>query len=573
MKAEVVNTDLVVLGSGLAGLRAAIEFDKLSRGKYEVAVISKVQVMRSHSVAPEGGAAAVMREGDSFEQHAYDTVKGSDFLADQDAVQQFVMDAPGEIIQLEHWGMPWARDQEGNLLARSFGAHEVPRTYFAYDRTGFFLMKTLYDRALKGDNIRFYHEFFATAILANEGRFNGLLTMERATGNFVYFKAKALIVATGGVGRIYKYVTYSHTVTGDGLAMAYRAGIPLKDMEFIQWLPTTMIPYGIPATEALRGHGALLLNSDGERFMKKYAPRKMELAARDIVTRAIFTEISEGKGVEGPRGVKAVLLDTRPVGEERLKSIYKTFRENSIQFLGKDPLEEPIPVLPAAHYSMGGIHVMGTELSTTLKGVFAAGEVANVSLHGANRLGSNSLPACLVTGKWAGKSAFNYVMALDGELMDKPVEDIDKYVESSFNVVKKERGAVTPYEIRNKLQDVMEEKVGVFRNERDLMEAIKTIRDLKEASRDMYVRDRAFEYNLEWVHAHEVLNLLDLAEVIATSALYRKESRGAHFRQDFPSRDDGNFLKHSLASYTRDGPLVSYVPVTVTKWKPTERVY
>jgi len=574
VEAEVITTDLVILGSGLAGLRAAIEFDKLSRGKYEVSVISKVQVMRSHSVAPEGGAAAVLKEGDSFEQHAYDTIKGSDFLADQDVVEQFVREAPDEIVQLEHWGMPWARDSKGNLLARAFGAHEVPRTYFAYDRTGFFLMKTLYDRALRGYNIKFYHEYFATAIIHESGKFRGILTIDRASGKFYFFKAKALIIATGGIGRIYKYATYSHTVTGDGLAMAYRAGIPLKDMEFIQWLPTTLVPYGIPATEALRGHGAILLNAKGERFMKKYAPQKMELAARDIVTRAILTEIGEGRGVDGPRGMKAVLLDARPVGEERLKTIYKTFRENCIQFLDKDPLEEPIPVLPAAHYSMGGIHVHDVELITNMKGVFAAGEAANVSLHGANRLGSNSLPACLVTGKWAGRSAFEYISStLDGEVIDKPIEGINKHVETSYKLVKKENGSVTPYELRNRLQEIMEEKVGVFRNEAGLLDAIRLIRKLRELSKDMYVRDKAFEYNLEWIHAHEVINIIDNAEVVATSALYRKESRGAHFRQDFPFRDDKNYLKHTLVQYTVEGPLVSYIPVSITKWKPTERVY
>ncbi|ABP95277.1 MULTISPECIES: FAD-binding protein [Metallosphaera] len=573
MDAEVITTDLIVLGSGLAGLRSAIEFDKLSGGKYEVSVLSKVQVMRSHSVAPEGGAAAVMQVGDSFEQHAYDTVKGSDFLADQDAVEQFVVDAPQEILQLEHWGMPWARDSEGNLLARAFGAHEVPRTYFAYDRTGFFLMKTLYDRALGGNNIKFYHEYFATAIIHDGSRFRGLLAMDRATGNFYLFKGKALIMATGGIGRIYKYVTYSHTVTGDGLAIAYRAGIPLKDMEFIQWLPTTMVPYGIPATEALRGHGALLLNSEGERFMKKYAPRKMELAARDVVTRAILTEIKEGKGVGGPRGMRAVLLDTRPVGEERLKTIYKTFRENAIQFLGKDPLEEPIPVLPAAHYSMGGIHVQGTELSTPLKGVFAAGEVANVSLHGANRLGSNSLPACLVMGRWAGRSAFNYISKLENDVLEDLNDKVKLEVERSYSLIKKENGSITAYEVRNKLQEVMEDGVGVFRNEEGLLDAIKRIKGLKEAYTGVYVRDRAFEYNLEWIHAHEIMNLLDMAEVIAVSALNRRESRGAHFRQDFPSRDDQGFLKHTLATYRSDGPVISYIPVNITKWKPTERVY
>jgi len=573
MDVERIGTDLIVLGSGLAGLRAAIEFDRLSNGKYEVSVLSKVQVMRSHSVAPEGGAAAVLQKGDSFEQHAYDTIKGSDFLADQDAVEAFVKEAPNEIIQLEHWGMPWTRDEDGNLIARAFGAHEIPRTYFGYDRTGFFLMKTLYDRTLGGNNIKFYNEYFATSIIVENGKFQGLLAIDRTTGSFYLFKAKALIIATGGIGRIYKYSTYSHTVTGDGLAIAYRAGIPLKDMEFIQWLPTTLVPYGIPATEALRGHGAILLNKNGERFMRKYALNKMELAARDIVNRAILTEIIEGRGIEGPRGMKSVLLDARPVGEEKLKTIYKTFRENAIRFLDKDPLDEPIPVLPAAHYSMGGIHVTGIDMSTPLKGVFAAGEAANVSLHGANRLGSNSLPACLVTGKWAGRSAFAYIESSGVQSLGSFNESVKKEVDKSFALVKRENGSYTTYEIRNLLQHVMEEGVGVFRHEEGLLSSLKSIRKLKESLKELYIRDRAFDYNLEWIHAHEVMNMIELAEIVTVSALARKESRGAHFRTDHPNRDDKNYLKHTLVQYSLEEPIIYYKPVTITKWKPIERVY
>lgn len=572
---EIVTTDVIILGSGIAGLRAAIEFDRLAKGKYEVSIISKVQVMRSHSVAPEGGAAAVLKPTDSFEQHAYDTIKGSDFLADQDAVESFVREAPKEIIQLDRWGMPWTRDEKGNLEARSFGAHEIPRTFFGYDRTGFFLMKTLYDRVLRGYNIRLYHEFFATAIIQTNNKFKALIALDRASGKFYLFKAKALIIATGGVGRLYKYSTYSHTVTGDGLAMAYRAGIPLKDMEFIQWLPTTLVPYGIPATEALRGHGAILLNSKGQRFMKKYAPNKLELAARDIVTRAILTEIMEGRGVKGPRGIHTVLLDARPVGEDRLKTIYKTFRENSLQFLDKDPIEEPVPVLPAMHYSMGGIHVIGTSMSTLVKGIFAAGEAANVSLHGANRLGSNSLPACLVTGKWAGISAFNYVEKEPS--IQLGVKDFENVVinelNRSYSIIKRESGDFTIYEVRDKLQGLMDEKVGVFRSEDKLLEALREIENLGENARKIYIRDHGAPYNLEWIHIHELYNLLELAKVITLSAINRRESRGAHYRTDFPYRDDRNFLKHTLITYRKDEPLVEYIPVNITKWKPAEREY
>lgn len=569
---ESVDTDVVVLGSGIAGLRAAIEFDRLSGGKFEVSILSKVQVMRSHSVAPEGGAAAVMKEGDSFLMHAHDTVKGSDFLADQDAVEAFVQEAPSEIIQLEHWGMPWIRDKDGKLDARSFGAHEVPRTYYAYDRTGFFMMKTLYDRLLKGVKVKVYHEYFAVAIIVRDGSFRGLLSIERKSGKFVFFRAKALILATGGLGRMYSYATYSHTVTGDGLSLAYRAGIPLKDMEFIQWLPTTLVPYGIPATEALRGHGALLLNSKGERFMKNYAPNKMELAARDIVVRAIYSEIEKGLGEKGPRGISTVLLDARPVGSEKLKGIYKTFRENCLNFLKRDPIDELIQVLPAPHYSMGGIHVLGTDMSTPMKGVYAAGEAACLSLHGANRLGSNSLPACLVTGKWAGKSAFDYVEKYEG-VPDVDRKDVEVQVDMSYRIIKNESGEFDVFELRKRVYAITDSLLGVFRNEAGLTKAIKDLHALKEEFSRIKVNDGSLEYNLEWINAHELLNITELAEVVAISALGRKESRGAHYRTDFPVRNDKEHPVHTLVYNESGAPRVDYLPVRFTKWMPEERRY
>jgi succinate dehydrogenase / fumarate reductase, flavoprotein subunit len=573
---ETIDTDLVVLGSGVAGLRAAIEFARCSRGRLAVSILSKVQLMRSHSVAAEGGVAAVMGESDTLEQHAFDTVKGSDYLADQDAVEAFVAECPSEVLQLEHWGMPWMRDASGGLLSRRFGAHEVPRSYFAYDRTGFFLMKTLYDRLQQEEAIQVFHEVFATAILTREGRFVGLIAMDRKTGGFLLFRARGLIIATGGLGRIYSYVTYSHTVTGDGLALAYDAGIALKDMEFVQWLPTTLVPSGIPATEALRGDGALLLDRAGERFMQRYAPKKMELAARDIVVRAMLTEIARGNGVEGPRGVASLLLDARSLGEEMISERYKSFRENAIRFMDLDPVHDPIPVVPAMHYSMGGIDVLDTTMATSVRGVWAAGEAACVSLHGANRLGTNSLPACLVTGRWAAIAALAYLERepSDGSPASESSEEVAKALDRSYRFVREGSGDRTVYEARGELQAIMDQHVGAFRTEAGLAEALARVTELEaQFASSVVARDRSSEYNLEWIHGHEQANLLRLSRAVIASALWRKESRGSHYRVDYPTRDDVNFLAHSVTENRASGPSISGRPARRTRWDPMERTY
>ena len=579
MTYEIIDTDVLIIGSGLAGLRAAIEVSRLSKGKARIAVISKVQAMRSHSVAAEGGAAAVIDTSkDSYDKHALDTIVGSDYLADQDAVEAFVREAPREIIQLEHWGMPWARDNDGRLISRGFGAHGVRRTYFAYDRTGFFMMKTLYDRLLMENNVEIFHEFFVTSIITMNNKNYGALAIDRGSGDYYFFKSKATILATGGAGRLYEYTTNAHTVTGDGLALAYRIGIPLKDMEFIQWLPTTMVPYGIPATEALRGDGAFLLNKDEERFMKKYAPQKMELAARDIVVRSIFKEISEGKGLECPRGFKCVLLDTTGIDKEKMSKQYKTFVENAKKFLNINPLTQPVPVLPAAHYIMGGIHVYGTSMTTSIKGLLAAGETASVSIHGANRLGSNSLPECLVTGKWAGNTAYSLIdefpehdsnRGIDISVKNK-IHDEIKRVE---RILKRESGETDVYSLKKSLQETMEKNVGVFRNENSLLKALKTIRGLREKMKKTVVADKDPSYNIEWIHALELDFMIDVSEAIAFSALMRKESRGAHYRVDYPYRDDDDFLKHTLVFFGKEKPRIEFSKVKITKWSPSERRY
>ncbi len=570
IKLDAIHHDVLILGTGLAGLRAAIEVLKASNDRLSVGILSKVHLMRSHSVAPEGGAAAVLSDKDSFDQHAYDTIKGSDFLADQDVVEEFVRRCPEEILQLEHWGCPWSRNEDGSIALRLFGAHEVPRTVFAEDRTGHFLMRTLYDTLLRYQNFTRYDEFFAVSLIVDDGKFKGLFALNRKDSSPAFFEARAIVLATGGLGRLWEFTTNAYTTTGDGFAMAFRAGIPLKDMEFVQWLPTCMVPHGIPATEALRGHGAVLLNSEGERFMKKYAPEKMDLAARDIVSRAIMQEIMEGRGYRGPGGMDCVMLDARPVGEEKLLTIYRTFVENARDFLGIDPLEELVPVRPAAHFSMGGIDV-DIDMRTEVPGVFAAGEVACASIDGANRLGSNSLPMCLVTGAIAGRNAAAYAMEsketpkLPKEKVIHEVNHIDKIANND--------GAYSVYSLTKRLQRTMEDHVHVFRNEKGLVEALKSIKQLKKDYENIRLSDSSKAFNVELTHAIELGFMLDVAEVIVTSALMRRESRGAHYRTDFPVRDDANWLKHTVARRTADGVEISYKPVNITKWKPEERKY
>ncbi|TDA69654.1 MAG: succinate dehydrogenase/fumarate reductase flavoprotein subunit [Clostridia bacterium] len=568
-----LSHDLLILGSGLAGLRAALEAARQTKGKLDIAIISKTQLMRSHSVCAEGGTAAALRpeEGDSLELHAWDTVKGSDFLADQDVVERFAAAMPGEILQLEHWGIPWSRKPDGRIDQRPFGGHSFDRAVYAADKTGFFEMQALYDTLQKYGGVVRYDEYYVTSILIENNRFCGLTFWNLATGEFGVIRGKALIIATGGACRIYGFTTYSYTVTGDGMAMAYRAGLPLKDMEFVQFHPTGLVPSGILITEAARGEGGYLTNNRGERFMKEYAASKIELAPRDIVARSEMIEIEQGRGFAGPRGLDYVNLDLRHLGADRINERLPLIREVAIKFNDIDPITAPIPVRPAAHYSMGGIHV-NIDGKTPAEGIWAAGEAACISLHGANRLGANSTAECLVWGGITGGEVVRYLQH-ERHLPALPADRVREEEQRVFAGFFRRKGKENLYTIRQELRDLMDNKAGVFRTARELQEAQEEIRELGQRLQEAGLTDQSRIYNTDLISAIELENMLDLAQTIVAGALTREESRGGHARRDFPERDDSNWLKHTLAYYTPQGPRLEYIPVAITMWQPVERKY
>ncbi|MGV8040054.1 MAG: succinate dehydrogenase/fumarate reductase flavoprotein subunit [Thermoanaerobaculaceae bacterium] len=571
--AKEIYHDVVIMGAGLAGLRAAVEIARRLGGKADIGIVSKVQLMRAHSVCAEGGTAAVLRpeEGDSLELHAWDTNKGADFLADQDVVDRFVRAMPGEIMQLDHWGIPWTRDESGRIAQRPFGGHSFPRATLAADKTGFFEMQTLYDTLLRYRCFARYDEFFATDILVEDGRFAGLVGVFAPTGETIVFRGKALLIATGGGGTLYGFTTYSQTVTGDGMAMAWRAGLPLEDMEFLQFHPTGLVPSGILMTEACRGEGGYLKNNQGERFMERYAASKMELAPRDMVSRAEQEEILAGRGFEGSDGKPYIQLDLTHLGADRINKRLPLIREVCMKFLGLDPITTPIPIRPVAHYSMGGIE---TDINgkTRIEGVWAAGEAACVSLHGANRLGSNSTGECLVWGAITGAE----IVAALAKLGAPPAVPAAQLAASEDHrrELLARKGSENLYALRRDLRTMMDDYVGVFRKGEELAKALVIVRELRQRSRQAPVPDQGAIYNSNLFHALELENLLDLAEVTIVGAIAREESRGAHARRDFPNRDDEKWHKHTLAWRQPDGsPRLDYKPVTITTWKPVERKY
>jgi succinate dehydrogenase / fumarate reductase flavoprotein subunit len=565
---EKLTHDIVIVGAGMAGLRAAIAASEYSN-KLDVAVISKVYPVRSHSVCAQGGTAAMMREGDSFDLHAWDTVKGSDFLADQNVVERFVKEAPDEIALLDHWGCPWSRTDDGQIGQRPFGGHSFPRACFAADMTGFHEMHTLHGKATTFENILFYDEWFATSMIVEDNVSVGLTAINLKTGKLAAFQSKAVIMATGGYARVYEFTTFSHTATGDGMTMAYRAGVPLKDMEFIQFHPTGLVPSGILITGGARGEGGYLVNARGERFMKNYAPEKMELAPRDIVSRAETTEILEGRGLDGPYG-PYIALDLRHLGEEKINERLPLIRDVSIKLSGVDPVDEPIPIRPAAHYSMGGISA-NIKTETDVPGFYATGECACLNLHGANRLGTNSTSDCLVFGAVAGREAAKYASATGFKPLPQSKADAEE--RRVFDGVLGREGDERVSVIRDELRRTMSENAWVFRTGEGLQKGLKNIRKLKERMKHIRVDDKGRTFNTGLVDALQLEFTLDLSETTIASALARTESRGAHTRRDYPKRDDEDWLRHTLATFTKEGPRLNYAPVTITKWPPTARAY
>lgn len=562
--------DVIIVGGGLAGLRAAIDL----LGKYDVALISKVHPLRSHSIAAQGGINAALGnnpEGrdDSWEKHMFDTVKGSDYLADQNAVEIMCKEAPNAIYELEHWGTPFSRFPDGRIAQRPFGGAGFPRTCYSADLTGHVLLNTLYERAIS-KNLRIYSEWYVVSLVTDGEICHGVVAYDLINGEIVPIMAKATIFATGGYGRVYYYSTNALINTGSGIGIAYRAGVPLKDMEFVQFHPTGLVGTNILMTEACRGEGGYLVNRVGERFMQRYAPKAMELAPRDIVSRSIQTEIEEGRGFESPLG-KYVLLDLRHLGEKKINERLPGIRRICLDFLGIDPVYEPIPVMPCQHYSMGGIDT-NERCETVVKGFFAAGECACVSVHGANRLGGNSLLETVVFGKIASRSVEEYLQSYEPKLEASILRDEKERVEEKVRRILDD-GKEKPKSLQIELSMTMSENVGIFRTGSQLKLALDRINDIKERFKRVGVTSRKRHMNYELLNAIELEFMIDVAHTIALGALLREESRGAHFRRDFPERDDSNWLKHTVMTYREGEPAVSYKDVVITRFKPEARAY
>jgi fumarate reductase flavoprotein subunit len=572
--------DLLLVGGGAAGLRAAIAAAELEP-KLSIAVISKVYPMRSHTVSAEGGAAGVVKPDDSMDEHAYDTVSGGDWLCDQDAVEAFVKEAPLELIQLEHWGCPWSREPDGHIAVRAFGGMKKKRTWFAADKTGFHMLHTLFQTTLKYDPITRYDEWFVTKLLVDDGRVMGVVAIELMSGKIQAITAKAVILCTGGCGRVFPFTTNANIKNGDGMALAYRAGAPLKDMEFVQYHPTGLPFTGILITEAARAEGGYLLNKDGYRYLQDYdlgkpEPRPvlrcMELGPRDRLSQAFVKEEQKARTLDTPYG-SVVHLDLRHLGEKVINTKLPFVRELCLKYQNIDPVTELIPVRPVVHYMMGGV---STDINgaTPLAGLFAAGEVACVSINGANRLGSNSLPECLVFGARAGKAAARFCVdnnAANGKVLAQ-ADDERRRLETQF--LHKTDGRERVATIRNEMQLTVEKSAGIYREERLLADATHTLSELQQRFDDIALDDRSHTFNTELQSALELGFMLDVAESIVQCAAARRESRGAHQRTDYPTRDDQNFLAHSLVYRNSDGSArVRYAPVKITQWPPGERVY
>jgi succinate dehydrogenase / fumarate reductase flavoprotein subunit len=575
--------DLVIVGAGLAGLRAAVETSAYA----DVAVISKVFPTRSHSGAAQGGIAAALgnEEPDSIDWHIFDTVKGSDYLGDQDAIEMMVREAPEAIYELEHMGVPFSRTKEGKIAQRKFGGHtkevtengvskRVPvlRACYSADRTGHVILHTLYEQCVKR-HVHFYPEYFILSLIRVDDTVRGLVAFNIKDSSIHIFHTKAVMFGTGGYGRAFKVTSNSYASSGDGVAIAFRAGLPLEDMEFVQFHPTGLYPLGILVTEGARGEGGTLLNKDGERFMKRYAPTVMELAPRDMVTRSIQTEINEGRGIDGKGYVH---LDLTHLGEAKLKERLPEITGFAKTYVGIDPKDKPIPILPTAHYSMGGIptdihgKVLANEKGKVVQGFFAAGECSCISVHGANRLGTNSLLDAVVHGRRTGKTIKEFLK--EAELLPLP-EDAAKADREYFDKLRSAGGSEDANKIRTTLKSEMMNKCGVFRNEKDLKEVFNTIKELQQRFKNVRMSYKKNNFNTELMEIMELGNLLEFSEVIVLGAIARQECRGAHWRTDHPKRDDVKWLKHTFAFKTAKGIELKYKPVTILNYQPQERKY
>ncbi len=577
--------DVLIVGGGGAGLRAAIAIAETSP-ELSVAVVSKVYPMRSHTVSAEGGSAAVIKDEDSLDHHCNDTIGGGDWLCDQDAVELFVNEAPKELTQLEHWGCPWSREPDGSVAVRPFGGMKIKRTWFAADKTGFHMLHTLFQTSLKYDPVKRYDEWFVFDLIVQDGRCQGVAAIEQKTGRLQTIAAKAVILCTGGAGRIFPFTTNAAIKNGDGMALAYRAGVPLKDMEFVQYHPTGLPGTGILITEASRGEGGILLNKHGRRYLQDHdlgTPldvndpnhpqlKSMELGPRDRLSQAFYHERETGNVFEDAMGTY-VHLDVTHLGEKKINKKIPFVRATAKNYAGVDCVHEPIPVRPVVHYMMGGVH---TDIhgATPLPGLYAAGECACVSINGANRLGSNSLTELLVFGRRAGASAAAFAKenSVDADAVESQAQARADRIKSMYAEGKEGEGAIA--EIRDALVDTTEEGAGIYREQKKLDATCEVIRELKARVKDLKVTDRSKTFNTQLTSALELEFMVDTAEALAFSAAARKESRGAHQRLDHPERDDDKYMRHSMAHRKEDGdPKIDYLDVVITRWPPGDRVY
>jgi fumarate reductase flavoprotein subunit len=570
---------VVLVGGGGAGLRAAIAIAE-TNPRLTIAVVSKVYPMRSHTVSAEGGAAGAIAPDDSLDEHAYDTISGGDWMCDQDSVEAFVQEAPQELLRLEHWGCPWSREADGRIAVRPFGGMKKMRTWFAADKTGFHMLHTLFQTSLKYASVVRYDEWFVTKLLVDDGRVQGVVAIDLKSGKVEAITARAVILCTGGCGKVFPFTTNAAIKSGDGMALAYRAGAPLKDMEFLQYHPTGLPFTGILITEAARAEGGLMLNKDGYRYLQDYnlgtpqpqpVLRTMELGPRDRLSQAFMKELEKGRTIETPYG-HVVHLDLRHLGAKKINAKIPFVRELCIKYQNLDPVKDLIPVRPVVHYMMGGVH---TDINgaTPLPGLYAAGETACVSINGANRLGSNSLTECLVFGARAGKAAAEYA-SLGLEANPRVIaQKTDEHRRLEHDLLNK-KGRERLADLRDEMQKSMERSAGIYRNGASLRQGMEEIRRLQERYADVAIEDHSRTFNTERVAALELACMLDVAEAIVTAATRREESRGAHQRTDFPARDDVRYLAHSLIYRNTDGSArVDYLPVTITRWPPAERVY